>query len=331
MKESDIRKKELVDEMLRLAKEDVVSFFPEKNTYQEVSCPACAGVKYHQEFNKEGFQYVLCDDCGILYVNPRPSFEQFRKFYNNGASIKFFTEKFLPPVIEARRKGIFRPRAKALAPLIKDKGLRVVGDIGAEFGIFCEEIRYLFPDIAIVCIEPESTTAKICRLKGFSVLEKPLEEIEAADQRFDLFTAFELMEHLHSPRVFVEKVRSLLTPGGYFLFTTLNIEGFDLQVLWEKSKSIAPPHHINFLNPRAARILVEQCGLECIEITTPGKLDVDIVEGRCQEEGLSTGRFWKLFFDRVNEEMKMAFQEQLIKNQLSSHMWVLARKPSANK
>ncbi|MDO8571546.1 MAG: class I SAM-dependent methyltransferase [bacterium] len=329
MKESDIRKKELVDEMLRLAKNDIINFFSEKNTYQEVPCPACAGVRRNQAFIKEGFQYALCDDCGTLYVNPRPSFEQLRKYYLNGTSAKFFAEKFFPPVAESRRKNIFRPRAKALAPLIKERQLISIGDIGAGFGIFCEELRYFFSDRTLICIEPESTMAEICRRKGLTVIEKTLEEIDATDQQFDLLTSFELMEHLHSPHTFIEKVKTLLKPGGYFLFTTLSIEGFDLQLLWEKSKSIMPPYHINFLNPRAARTMIERCGLECVEITTPGKLDVDILEGRYKEEGVSPERFWKLFFDRVNEETKVAFQEMLIKNRLSSHMWVLARKPSA--
>lgn len=327
MKEADIRKRELVNEMLRLAKDDIIKFFSDKSQYEEVPCPACSERNYHPEFTKEGFQYVLCNGCGTLFVNPRPSFEQFRQFYIGGASTKFFAEKFFPPVAESRREHIFRPRSKALAPLIKAHQLMTVGDIGTGFGIFCEELRFLFPDKNFVAIEPESTMAEICRQKGFTVVEKTLEEIDAADQQFGLLTAFELMEHLHSPHTFVAKVKTLLRPGGYFLFTTLSIEGFDLQVLWEKSKSIAPPHHINFLNPRAARALVERCGFECVEITTPGKLDVNIAEGLYREEGVSLDRFWKLFFDRVGEETKMMFQEQLIKNNLSSHMWVLARKP----
>ncbi len=328
MKESDIRKQELVDEMLRLAKEDVTIFFSDKQAYQEVSCPACAGSQSREEFRKNGFRYVLCTECGTLYVNPRPSFEQFRQYYINGASAKFFAEKFFPPVAESRRENIFRPRAKALSSLIEGNRLHSIGDIGAGFGMFCEELRFLFPDRTLICIEPELTMAQICRQKGFVVIEKTLEEIDVADQHFDFLTSFELMEHLHSPHTFVDKVKTLLNPGGYFLFTTLSIEGFDLQVLWEKSKSIAPPHHINFLNPRSARVLIERSGLECVEITTPGKLDIDIVEGRYRQEGVSPDRFWKLFFDRVDEKTKASFQECFIKNQLSSHMWVLARKPS---
>lgn len=329
MKESDIRKRELVNEMLRLAKDDIGKFFSEKNLYKEVPCPACAGVSCHPEFIKEEFRYVLCDDCGTLYVNPRPSFGQLRQYYLNGASAKFFAEKFFPPVAESRRENIFRPRAKALAPLIKENRLISIGDIGAGFGIFCEELRHLFPDRALICIEPEATMADICRRKGFTVIEKTLEEIDATDQQFDFLTAFELMEHLHSPHAFIETVKTLLKPGGYFLFTTLSGEGFDLQLLWEQSKSIMPPYHINFLNPHAAATMVEQCGLECVEITTPGKLDVDILEQRYKEEGVTPLRFWKLFFERVNEETRAAFQEMLVKNKLSSHMWVLARKPSA--
>ncbi len=327
MKEADIRKPELVDQMLRLAKEDVNTFFSDTSTFKEIGCPACSESSYRQCFQKESFQYVLCNGCETLYVNPRPSFEHFVKFYRDGISAKFFAKDFFPPVAESRRQMIFRPRAQALSPLVKQNDIKRVGDIGAGFGIFCEELRHLFPHITIEAIEPEETMADICRRKGFGVIEKTLEEIDEDIAPFDLLTAFELMEHLHTPRIFIEKVNTLLKSGGYFLFTTLNIDGFDLQVLWDTSKSIAPPHHINFINPKAARKLVEDCGLEVVEITTPGKLDVDIVYRRYKEDGtIPHDRFWKLFFDRCSEKTRDIFQELLIKDMLSSHMWVLARK-----
>ena len=60
--------------------------------------------------------------------------------------------------------------------------------------------------------------------------------------------------------------------------TTLNGRGFDILLLWNKSKSIAPPLHLNFFNPGSIRILLEKIGFQILEISTPGKLDWDIVE-----------------------------------------------------
>ena len=66
--------------------------------------------------------------------------------------------------------------------------------------------------------------------------------------------------------------------------TTLNGLGFDIQQLWEQSKSISPPHHLNFYNTKSISLLLESSGFEIVEIATPGKLDWDIVEGMIKDK-----------------------------------------------
>lgn len=324
MKESLIRKQELFDEMLRLGKEDAEHFFHDTSQRTNVPCPACGETRFEPAFTKSSFTYVVCENCKTLFVNPRPSFDQFRDFYTHGKSAKYYAEKFFPPVAEQRRSLIFAPRAQSVAPLVQSGTVRVVGDIGAGFGIFCEELKKLFSEISILAIEPEQTMAALCREKGFSVIEQSLEDVNAQDQSFDLLTAFELMEHIHTPITFLQKVHELLNPGGYFLFTTLTLDGFDIQLLWEKSKSISPPHHINFLTVRGAELLLQRAGFDVKEITTPGKLDVDIIAGM-MKDGFDPGRFFTLLYER-GEETQEAFQQFLSQHRLSSHLRVLAQK-----
>lgn len=326
MKEDAIRRQPLFDQMLRLSQQDTERFFSTPASFETIVCPACGESDCRPAFAKGTFRYVSCPRCGTLYVNPRPSFDQFRTFYRDGASAKFYAQEFFPPVAEERRKAIFAPRAESITPLCQTGTIKRVGDIGAGFGIFCEELRRRCPQLTIVAIEPEATMAKLCRQKGLPVIEQALEDIPVADTRFDLLTAFELMEHLHRPLTFVEKAAALLNPGGSFLFTTLNIEGFDLQLLWEHSKSISPPHHINFLTPRGARLLLEQAGFREITITTPGQLDIDIIEGMVKRGEFEPDRFTRWLLEHTSAEAKAELQDFLQRHRLSSHMRVVARK-----
>ena len=107
----------------------------------------------------------------------------------------------------------------------------------------------------------------------------------------------------------------------------LGVEGFDIQLLWEKSKSISPPHHINFISIKGFEILFAQAGFECIEVSTPGELDVDIVLNAFQEDNsLNLGRFERLLLSREGKDLG-EFQKFLAQHKLSSHCWVSARKP----
>ena len=90
MKEEDIRKRNVFNQYLDIAKEDIDIFFGNPSGFNRIKCPACKGDKFKPEFKKLGFQYVSCLDCNTLFVNPRPSFSELNKFYTSSLSTKFW-------------------------------------------------------------------------------------------------------------------------------------------------------------------------------------------------------------------------------------------------
>ena len=137
---------------------------------------------------------------------------------------------------------------------------------------------------------------------------------------------FEVFEHIHAPKEFIEKLKELIKPNGYIVLSTLTISGFDLQLLWENSNSISPPHHINFLSIKGFENLFRQCGFKNINIFTPGVLDVDIVKNAHNEnsELFKNNRFLKSILK--DERKAKSFQKYLSDNQMSSHVWIMAQK-----
>lgn len=325
MKEEDIRKWEVLNRYLELVSEDAARFFRDRTAFQKIDCPACGSKDLSYQFLKIGFNYMQCKDCETLFVNPRPSHKDLMKIYVDSPSTRFWVNDFFLPMAEARREKIFSPRAEFIVERFPDMRLGRMADIGAGFGLFLEEMKLRWPASDIVAIEPSVDMAKICRKKGLTVLEITLEDVDS-DERFDLMTAFELLEHLHDPLPFVEKVYSLLNPGGYLFLTTLNGLGFDIQILWELAKSVFPPHHLNFFNPRSVETLLVRKGFEIMEISTPGQLDWDIIEGAYQHEGLNPGRFLKTVSRYGTAEAKRDLQQWIQANHFSSHMRVIAKK-----
>jgi hypothetical protein len=111
--------------------------------------------------------------------------------------------------------------------------------------------------------------------------------------------------------------------GDTFIFSTLNGLGADIRVLWEHSQAVSPPHHLNFFNPHSVSKLLAKCGFEVVEVTTPGRLDVNIIENNLPNV---TDRFWKSFITTASECAKQQMQDLLATNQFSSHMMVICRK-----
>ena len=326
MKEHEIRKKETFDRYLQLVAQDVDKYFAEDSAFVKVDCPACKSPDYDAQFKKNRFTYVLCRKCATLFVNPRPPFDDLIQFYANSESTAYFVNDFFKPVAEVRREKIFRPRAEYIAQRFAKSPIQTIGDIGAGFGLFLDEIKKLMPEKRFVAIEPSEEMVEICKTKGLEVLPCVMEDVVGYDEQFDLLCSFELFEHLYDPELFLKKVHQLLKKGGHFLFTTLSGTGFDIQLLWEKSKSVSPPHHLNFFNPKSAALILERCGFKVVEAATPGQLDWDIVEGAMTRDGMELGRFWKNLSGLMSAEAKEELQRWISKNLLSSHMRILAVK-----
>lgn len=328
MKESDIRPKELYQTYLQLSHEDSENCFG-NDERTEIPCVACGSVDVSSSFEKMGFKYVECSKCGTLYLSPRPSIKAFEDFYRDSKSSNYWAEVFFPATAEIRRETIFKPRVARLSKMATKSEVKVdrLIDVGAGYGIFVEEWQKNHPAAKIVAVEPSHSLATECRKKGFETSEEMVEDVEGYDGYADLVVCFEVLEHAYDPLFFIESMKKLARPGGLVFISTLCIDGFDFQILWEKSSQISPPHHINFLSVAGFKYLYERAGLVDIDVSTPGKLDVDIIRNATQGDPslLADQRF---LTHVVNDDvLANSFQEFLSKNSLSSHAWVMGKVP----
>lgn len=238
---------------------------------------------------------------------------------------------FFKKATEARREKMFKPRAELVAKWANQIDLEhsaTFVDVGPGYGIFLEEVSKLERFGQVTGIEPAPNLAALCRDKGFTIVEKPVEEINLGEIQASFATAFEVLEHVYDPLIFLQSVRHALRPGGLLLFTTLTVTGFDIQVLWEHSKSVYPPHHINLLSVLGMEELVRRAGFELMELTTPSKLDVDIVRNIVKENpSILLPRFIQQMVFEGSDEVRQRFQQFLQANRLSSHICVIARVP----
>ena len=331
MKEEDIRPEKLFNQFLSLAEQDVETYFRHAPLYNR-PCPACKSQNSEFRFRKMGFDYEICLNCITLFVNPRPEAQAFSEYYTDSPSVRFWATNFYRETESKRRKHLIKPKAAMVKSIIskyitESKNQSYILDIGAGYGIFCEELQKLLPkSVQVIAVEPATALQEVCRERGIPVIPKFLENIKDIDLPFGRINviaavSFELLEHLHDPDLFIENCRGVLGEGGILILTTLNWDGFDLQVLQEKSNSIYPPHHINFFTTESIQILLNRHGFEVLEVTTPGKLDVDIASKQISD---ITDPFIRDILNG-NDIVKSKFQTFLQESKLSSHMMVIAK------
>ncbi len=331
MREDDIRPKPLLDEFFVRLGRDAARLAKKRSEFVDVPCGFCASSRREVAFEKEGFTYCRCLECDSLFVSPRPTIELLREYMDTSEAVAFWSSHFYRETATARREQMFRPRAQACRELadrqLGDCPLRFA-DVGAGYGLFLAELRDVAPSWTLTAIEPDGRLAAICRDQGFATVERWVEDIPDRELDLDFVSAFEVLEHVYDPIAFLTACRRLVRPGGYALVTTLTISGFDLQILGRRSRSISPPQHLNFPAVPGLYALAAHAGLDVVEVSTPGRLDVDIVRNVIQADASVTVPAFVRALSAADDEVRQSFQAFLVAQRMSSHVRCLLRRPT---
>jgi hypothetical protein len=330
VREEEIRPADLLSAYLALSADDARSFFGNKSKLVARPCPGCGEDKAVPAFTKNGFDLSTCAGCGTLYVSPAPAAEDLAEFYRDSPSTRYWANVFFPAVAEARRERIFRPRAEKISSLLNGRGKRAI-DVGAGSGLFLKEMMVVDPDIKTRAVEPGADLARICRAANIETFEGFAEDA-ANDSGWaswaDLVTSFEVVEHVLNMTAFIRSLGALAKPGGIVLVTGLCGTGFDIKILGIRSNAVSPPHHLNFVSRVGMTALAARAGLELVDFSTPGQLDIDIVcNALANDPEAVTDPALRGKLLTADVDVRRRMQDQLVTDRRSSHMWALMRRP----
>ncbi len=328
IKEDEIRPEDIFNEFMDLSAKDAQGFF-DKSKFVEIACPACNSEGIESCFEKHSFCYNHCDKCGSIYVSPRPDLSELIRYYSVSDSQKFWSDNILKKTGDKRKEVIMLPNITRIEGILErdNRNPKRVLDVGSANGAFLTEWKKRHLDAELYGVEPGKESAQQCRDLGITTYENSVEN-EAGNNSVsgDLVTCFEVVEHVQDPELFAKAIYDVTASGGVAVMSCLGADGFDIQLLWEKSRSLMPPYHLNFLSQNGMVELFSKAGFDRVEIFTPGRLDVQIVE-KSIERGITPdlSRFEKLLLSK-GENVLQAFQKFLADHCLSSHVWIICYK-----
>lgn len=94
----------------------------------------------------------------------------------------------------------------------------------------------------------------------------------AIDEKFDCVSVLDVIEHFPEPRMFLEKVKTLLNPGGQVLFSVPNVGHWSvvedlLAGRWDYVPAgILCNTHLRFFTEFSLRMLFQECGFSEIDL-----------------------------------------------------------------
>lgn len=327
-----LSEKELCPEDLLAGQEvafarDIERLHRRSKEFVEVDCPACASRDRIPAFEKYGFSFQSCSGCRTMYMSPRPSPAVMADYYANSENYAYFAAHIFPASEDSRREKMHKPRLERILEYCERYGTSrgTLLEVGPGFGTFAEVATKSGAFARVLGVEPTPEMAAACRARGVEVIEARVEQAAAGIDNADVVVSFEVIEHLFAPGEFVQHCARLLPRGGLLVLTCPNGLGFDVAVLGPDSLAV-DAEHVNLFNPASLSRLVASFGFDVLEVTTPGRLDAELVRDAALKDGRDLGPFLRRVLLEEWDELGWPFQQFLSAHNLSSHMWLVARK-----
>ena len=230
---------------------------------ETVVCPYCGSGRCQPWAEEMGFAAVRCEDCALIYCNPRPTRARIDSAVRTGVH----GEEAHHLNVRARRVGAkVRYYRRILHVLFDDvwKQGRPISwlDVGAGYGEVLEAVAALAPaGSRIEGLEPMKPKALAARKGGFVVTE---DYLRPEHTKVDVISVVDVFSHIPSFSNFLADVRSVLNPGGELFVETGNLADLDRRD--EFPGELGLPDHLVFAGEKQLVGYLSRAGFEVVRI-----------------------------------------------------------------
>lgn len=223
-------------------------------------CVSCDRPGGDVVLRKGELQIVRCASCGHLYLASwRAELARFDELYD------YFHD----------RKGSIshrtsRVNARRLEELLGELGAEVPGrrllDVGSGEGKLVHAARRLGWNARGIDLSEHAVAA--CREEGLPIERLDFFDGRLSNDRFDVISMCELLEHVPHPATFLARAEELLATGGILYFTTPNFDALSRRVLGADWRMIHPQHVSYFTEAFVRRTVLERTRFDIVLLET---------------------------------------------------------------
>lgn len=317
----DIHHDGVAEQFDRLTLMDLESLLANKDMFLDTGCPACHGLNVVHAFEYQGLAYRRCLDCELLYISPAPTEKMHLDYVVNSNAMTYWRE-MMPEGMKASRRPMYQERVAYALAVLHGMGSnpRATLELGAGNGEFAMELALAADIDQIVLLEPQALKLDFPNIE---VITGGFDELERNDRKFDVVFAWEVIEHILEPDHFLRLIRKVMKPDAPLILSTPNERSVETRKLGTNSSNILFDH-VRLYNPQAIEALLKRNGFRIVDISTPGQLDVERLQGflYSNPQAFDDDPALRMILDE--DAAAKNFQKFLQENLLSSHMRVVA-------
>lgn len=219
-------------------------------------CPVCGGASRFAGVRLSGYQVFACEQCSFQFA---PDAFGVAVDYDAVYETPEYVGNQVLPLRTAAvfpdfaRIPTYRPFFRNLGP---GRG-RTLLDVGCGVGRFCHAAHHAGWEVTGIDVSPRAVEIG-SRHARFPLRRVSAEEMLREMKRFDVVTAFEVLEHLSNPREFLVQLRDLSAPAGLVFCTVPNWDCQEVQTATRPDW--VPPIHLGFFTAAALQKVGERAG-----------------------------------------------------------------------
>jgi SAM-dependent methyltransferase len=229
-----------------------------------IDCPLCGSDRFARLFTKQGFDFVRCEECRLVYVNPQLKESIVLDEYRTAETLDIWFDV----LTSERQLAMDREKfGEVLGHLEPHRGEGRLLDVGCSIGLFLDLARER--GWQTLGIEFAGRALDYAReTYGLEVLEVPLEEAGFDDDAFDAVGLLSVLEHTNDPRRVLAECRRVLHPRGAVYIIVPNVESLACRILHEHTSTFDGRNHLVYFSPSTLADCLEREGFEPRLVTT---------------------------------------------------------------
>lgn len=229
----------------------------------------------YEYFIGEGYDLIQCTSCKLIRQQNIPSNKELVNFYPDDYLAYQSQNKKNENFLSILKNKLYLLRAKKIVKLIGNSGK--ILDIGCGNCSLLSALKN-FGDFELHGIDIKKLDIDY---EGLNIYFKNgcLEDVEYPSNYFDLVSIDNVIEHAPDPLVFLNKINSILKPGGWVVGTTPNIRSIDAYSFGKYWGGYHIPRHLYFFNSKTLERILRETGFYNIKYTlnsNPGDYCVSV-------------------------------------------------------
>ena len=228
---------------------------------ETIRCCSCGKTPHRLRFEKKGRKFYRCEACGIETQHPMPTLAELAAYYESSFEDGMYADF---TAADAMKRMTARQRLGEIRRSFEPAGRCL--DVGCANGVFVATLEEEFGDkVQTEGVELSERAVAEGRQRGLTLHVGTMADVPG-DEKFDVITAFDVLEHVIDPAEFLTQLTDRLAPGGRLVITVPNTGGIVRRLMGRRWYFYIPEEHLTYFDRTNLPRFVRRFGLDVVDV-----------------------------------------------------------------